>query len=89
MSTLEEEILATERAVASAAGALAEFWERSASELGLLEEYVPEPIAGTTATPLLEYVPSAIIRKPPRFDPDRPAAACSRSTRGVQAVGTT
>ena len=66
MSTLEEEILATEQAVAGAAGTLAEFWERSATELGLLEEYVPEPIAGTTAAPLLEYVPSAIKRKPTR-----------------------
>ena len=43
MSTLEEEISATERAVAGAASALAAFWESSAAELGLTVEYVPEP----------------------------------------------
>ena len=66
MSTLEEEIRATEQAVAGSANALAEFWERSAAELWLDEEYVPEPITGTTAGPILDYIPSAILRKPTR-----------------------
>ena len=52
----------TELAVASATRVLAEFWERSAVELGLEDEYVPEPITESAVGPPLEYVPSPIIR---------------------------
>ena len=66
MSTLVEEFRATEQDVAGAASALAEFWERFTAELGLVEEYVQEPITGTTACAISDYILSAIVRKPTR-----------------------
>ena len=86
MTTLEEEISATERAVAGAACALAAFWEDSAAELGLIEEYIPEPVAGSAVDSTAEYTPSPIVRKPTRprmvrAAPRPPVAQISRTSQ--------